>query len=82
MSVFLSLGSTVVVTVSQNPDDKSLFNFFLKVIFLHTVHTFVMRTNIYCNDHQVYRIVFSSSATVYGVPEYLPLDEKHRYRMI
>ena len=26
----------------------------------------------------VRRIVFSSSATVYGVPEYLPLDEKHR----
>jgi len=26
----------------------------------------------------VTRIVFSSSATVYGVPEYLPLDEKHR----
>jgi len=26
----------------------------------------------------VHRIVFSSSATVYGVPEYLPLDEKHR----
>jgi len=26
----------------------------------------------------VRRVVFSSSATVYGVPEYLPLDEKHR----
>ena len=26
----------------------------------------------------VHRIVFSSSATVYGVPEYLPLDELHR----
>ena len=26
----------------------------------------------------VRRIVFSSSATVYGVPEYLPLDEKLR----
>lgn len=26
----------------------------------------------------VHRIVFSSSATVYGVPEYLPLDESHR----
>ena len=25
----------------------------------------------------VYNIVFSSSATVYGVPQYLPLDEKH-----
>ena len=23
-------------------------------------------------------MVFSSSATVYGVPEYLPLDEKHK----
>ena len=29
-------------------------------------------------EHNVKRIVFSSSATVYGVPEYLPLDEKHR----
>ena len=29
-------------------------------------------------EHNVKKIVFSSSATVYGVPEYLPLDEKHR----
>ena len=29
-------------------------------------------------EHGVKRVVFSSSATVYGVPEYLPLDEKHR----
>jgi len=29
-------------------------------------------------EKNVKRIVFSSSATVYGVPEYLPLDEKHR----
>lgn len=25
----------------------------------------------------VYNMVFSSSATVYGQPQYLPLDEKH-----
>ena len=25
----------------------------------------------------MHNIVFSSSATVYGVPQYLPLDEKH-----
>jgi len=25
----------------------------------------------------VYNLVFSSSATVYGNPQYLPLDEKH-----
>jgi len=28
-------------------------------------------------DAGVNRIVFSSSATVYGIPQYLPLDEKH-----
>ena len=28
-------------------------------------------------EHQVYNIVFSSSATVYGSPNYLPIDEKH-----
>ena len=28
-------------------------------------------------DHGVFNIVFSSSATVYGDPQYLPLDEKH-----
>lgn len=26
----------------------------------------------------VFKLVFSSSATVYGAPEYLPLDEQHR----
>jgi len=29
-------------------------------------------------EFKVFRLVFSSSATVYGVPEYLPLDENHR----
>lgn len=28
----------------------------------------------------IFRIVFSSSATVYGEPEYLPLDETHRLK--
>ena len=25
----------------------------------------------------MYNIIFSSSATVYGLPQYLPIDEKH-----
>ena len=28
-------------------------------------------------EFQVYNLVFSSSATVYGDPQYLPIDEKH-----
>lgn len=28
-------------------------------------------------EFNVKKIVFSSSATVYGIPEYLPLDEAH-----
>ena len=28
-------------------------------------------------EFEVYHIVFSSSATVYGVPQYLPIDENH-----
>ena len=28
-------------------------------------------------DNGLYNIVFSSSATVYGDPQYLPIDEKH-----
>lgn len=28
-------------------------------------------------DHNVKNFVFSSSATVYGIPQYNPLDEKH-----
>lgn len=27
--------------------------------------------------HGVFKLVYSSSATVYGTPQYLPLDEKH-----
>lgn len=29
-------------------------------------------------EHNVKNLIFSSSAAVYGSPEYLPLDEKHR----
>ena len=28
-------------------------------------------------EHDVFKIVFSSSATVYGDPVYLPIDEDH-----
>ena len=28
-------------------------------------------------EHKVFNLVFSSSATVYGQSQYLPLDEKH-----
>lgn len=28
-------------------------------------------------ENNVKNLIFSSSATVYGTPEYLPLDEKH-----
>jgi UDP-glucose 4-epimerase len=31
---------------------------------------------------QVYRLIFSSSATVYGEPQYLPLDEEHRINSV
>ena len=30
------------------------------------------------SEEGLHKLVFSSSATVYGVPEYLPLDEAHR----
>lgn len=33
-------------------------------------------------DHQVKRIVFSSTAAVYGEPEYVPIDENHRLNPI
>ena len=28
-------------------------------------------------EHNINELVFSSSATVYGLPQYLPIDEKH-----
>ena len=28
-------------------------------------------------DHKVFKLVFSSSCTVYGDPEYLPITEEH-----
>ena len=33
-------------------------------------------------EHNVKNIIFSSTAAVYGVPEYLPLDEKHPLKPI
>jgi UDP-glucose 4-epimerase len=32
--------------------------------------------------HDCKKIVFSSSATVYGTPQYLPLDEDHPFRQL
>ena len=43
---------------------------------ISTYHLQVMQENG-CN-----RIVFSSSASVYGSPEYLPIDENHPVRTI
>ena len=51
----------------------------------HTAHDLSNRVNVggtlnlleCMKEAGVNRIVFSSSATVYGNPQYLPLDEKH-----
>jgi UDP-glucose-4-epimerase GalE len=40
----------------------------------------VVKTTVLLNammDHGVHRIIFSSTCAVYGVPQYLPMDEKH-----
>ena len=38
---------------------------------------------IYCiKEHGVQKVIFSSSATVYGDPQYLPIDEKHPIKPI
>ena len=47
---------------------------------LEYYHNNITGTLILCDcmrEHNVKRIVFSSSATVYGDPQYVPIDEKH-----
>lgn len=36
----------------------------------------------YCKEYKVNKIIYSSSAAVYGEPEYLPIDEKHPINVI
>ena len=44
----------------------------------HRMRFCIVFTSLQCmKKHEVRNIVFSSSATVYGDPQYLPLDEKH-----
>ena len=40
------------------------------------------RKFVYVLCCMIMQIVFSSSATVYGNPEYTPLDEKHRLQVL
>jgi len=73
---------------SQYPDVKAVIHFAaLKAVgesFKEVLRYYRNNITGACNllevmtEKNVKRIVFSSSATVYGVPEYLPLDEKHR----
>ena len=47
---------------------------------LEYYHNNITGTLVLCEcmrEHGVKRIVFSSSATVYGSPQYVPIDEKH-----
>ena len=52
---------------------------FMALLLIKISHTiiFLRFTFQVMKEFGVYKIVFSSSATVYGQPQYLPLDEKH-----
>ena len=45
-------------------------------LFRTMQHLFVCFTQV-MQENDVFNIVFSSSSKVYGVPQYLPLDELH-----
>lgn len=45
----------------------------LNLLLHHLIYQFIKAMR----KHGVRRLVFSSSATVYGLPQYLPLDEVH-----
>ena len=36
----------------------------------------------FCINHNVQNFIFSSSAAVYGFPEYLPLNEEHSLKPV
>ena len=47
----------------------------LKYLKNNVIGTSMLLTS--CLEHNVKNIIFSSTAAVYGSPEYLPIDEKH-----
>lgn len=51
---------------------------------LYYTHNIVGAVNLIeaMRKHKLKRMVFSSSCTVYGQPEYTPLDEKHRLQAV
>ena len=72
IDVCLHFAAFIEVSESVSNPEKYFYNNFYKTSVLFT----------FLKNHGVNKIIFSSTAAVYGIPEYTPIDEAHKIKPI